>query len=55
MSAPIDSDGCLIDVNVVVQATNVQFETDLRILRTKIPANTSIILVDLYSIINSLI
>jgi len=55
MSGPIDSDGCLTDVNVVVQATNVQFEADLRILRTKIPANTSIILVDLYSIINTLI
>jgi hypothetical protein len=55
MSAPIDSDGCLIDVNVVVQATNVQFEADLRILHTKFPANTSIILVDLYSIINTLI
>jgi hypothetical protein len=55
MSAPIDSDGYLIDVNVVVQATNVQFEADLRILCTKIPANTSIILVDLYSIINTLI
>jgi hypothetical protein len=55
MSGPIDSDGCLIDVNVVVQATNVQFEAELRILHTKIPANTSIILVDLYSIINTLI
>ncbi|KAH8946803.1 hypothetical protein BDL97_11G005800 [Sphagnum fallax] len=54
-TGPIDSDGCITDVNVVIQATNAQFVADLEIIRTKIPTNTSIIVADLYSIVNTII
>lgn len=55
MTGPIDSDGCITDVNLVIQATNAQFVADLEILRTKIPTNISIIVADLYSIVNTII